>query len=112
VTYKYALKNACIPTITLLGLGIGRLLGNAVLVEIVFARPGLGRLIYNAISERNYPIVQGASLVVVVLFVAVNLIVDLSVLGDRPAHPSRHGETGGRMSAGAKPGPKGASPRD
>jgi len=78
VTYKYALKNACIPTITLLGLGIGRLLGNAVLVEIVFARPGLGRLIYNAISERNYPIVQGASLVVVVLFVAVNLIVDLS----------------------------------
>ena len=78
VTYKYALKNACIPTITLLGLGIGRLLGNAVLVEIVFARPGLGRLIYNAISERNYPIVQGAALVVVVLFVAVNLIVDLS----------------------------------
>ena len=78
VTYKYALKNACIPTITLLGLGIGRLLGNAVLVEIVFARPGLGRLIYSAISERNYPVVQGASLVVVVLFVAVNLIVDLS----------------------------------
>ena len=78
VTYKYALKNACIPTITLLGLGIGRLLGNAVLVEIVFARPGLGRLIYGAISERNYPVVQGASLVVVVLFVAVNLIVDLS----------------------------------
>ncbi len=78
VTYKYALKNACIPTITLLGLGIGRLLGNAVLVEIVFARPGLGRLIYGAISERNYPVVQGAALVVVVLFVAVNLIVDLS----------------------------------
>ena len=78
VTYKYALKNACIPTITLLGLGIGRLLGNAVLVEIVFARPGLGRLIYNAISERNYPIVQGAALVVVVLFVLVNLLVDLS----------------------------------
>ena len=78
VTYKYALKNACIPTITLLGLGIGRLLGNAVLVEIVFARPGLGRLIYNAISERNYPIVQGAALVIVVLFVVVNLLVDLS----------------------------------
>ena len=70
VTYKYALKNACIPTITILGMGIGRLLGGAVLVEIVFARPGLGRLIYNAISERNYPVVQGAVLVVVVLFVA------------------------------------------
>jgi hypothetical protein len=62
VTYKYALKNACIPTITILGMGVGRLLGGAVLVEIVFARPGLGRLIYQAISERNYPVVQGAVL--------------------------------------------------
>jgi peptide/nickel transport system permease protein len=78
VTYKYALKNACIPTIALLGLGIGRLLGGAVLVEIVFARPGLGRLIYDALAIRNYPVVQGAVLVVVVLFVLVNLLVDLS----------------------------------
>ena len=78
VTYKYALKNACIPTIAILGLGLGRLLGNAVFVEIVFARPGLGRLIYGAISERNFPVVQGAVLVVVVLFVLINLIVDLS----------------------------------
>lgn len=78
ITYKYALKNACIPTIAVLGLGIGRLLGGAVLVEIVFARPGLGRLIYDAIAVRNYPVVQGAVLVVVVLFVAVNLLVDLS----------------------------------
>ena len=78
ITYKYALKNACIPTIAILGQGIGRLLGGAVLVEIVFARPGLGRLIYSAISERNYPVVQGAVLVVVILFVGVNLIVDLS----------------------------------
>ncbi len=78
ITYKYALKNACIPTITILGLGIGRLLGGAVLIEIVFARPGLGRLIYGASSDRNYPVVQGAVLVVVVFFVLVNLIVDLS----------------------------------
>jgi peptide/nickel transport system permease protein len=78
ITYKYALKNACIPTLAILGVGIGRLLGGAVFVEIVFARPGLGRLIYQAISERNYPVVQGAVLVVVVLFVVVNLIVDLS----------------------------------
>ncbi|WP_244472118.1 ABC transporter permease [Prosthecomicrobium hirschii] len=78
ITYKYALKNACIPTIAILGLGIGRLLGGAVLVEIVFARPGLGRLVYEAVSERNFPVVQGAVLVVVVLFVVVNLIVDLS----------------------------------
>ncbi len=78
ITYKYALKNACIPTITILGMGIGRLLGGAVLIEIVFARPGLGRLIYGAISDRNYPVVQGAVLVVVVVFVLVNLAVDLS----------------------------------
>ncbi|MEO7938030.1 MAG: ABC transporter permease [Burkholderiaceae bacterium] len=78
ITYKYALKNACIPTITILGMGIGRLLSQGVFIEIVFARPGLGRLIYGAISDRNYPVVQGAVLVVVVGFVVVNLIVDLS----------------------------------
>ena len=78
VTYKYALKNACIPTIAILGLGIGRLLSQGVFIEIVFSRPGLGRLIYGAISDRNYPVVQGAVLVVVVGFVLINLIVDLS----------------------------------
>ena len=92
ITYKYALKNACIPTITILGLGIGRLLGGAVLIEIVFARPGLGRLIYGAISERNYPVVQGAVLVVVVVFVLVNLMVDLSYSAIDPR--IRHGGTG------------------
>jgi peptide/nickel transport system permease protein len=97
VTYKYALRNACIPTVTILGMGIGRLLGGAVLVEIVFARPGLGRLIYNAISERNYPVVQGAVLVVVVLFVVVNLVVDLSysAIDPRIRHdPSDQGAAG------------------
>jgi peptide/nickel transport system permease protein len=78
ITYKYALKNACIPTIAILGLGVGRLLGGAVLVEIVFARPGLGRLVFDAVTSRNYPVVQGAVLVVVIVFVVVNLIVDLS----------------------------------
>ncbi len=96
VTFKYALKNACIPTITILGMGIGRLLGGAVLVEIVFARPGLGRLIYSAISERNYPVVQGAVLVVVVLFVVVNLIVDLSYTAIDPR--IRHDTSGPEMA--------------
>ena len=59
-------------------MGVGRLLSQGVFVEIVFARPGLGRLIYGAISDRNYPVVQGAVLVVVVGFVLVNLLVDLS----------------------------------
>ncbi len=78
VVYKYALRNACIPTLAVLGVGIGRLLGGAVLVEIVFARPGLGRLIYDAISTRNFAVLQGAVLVVVVAFVLTNLLVDLS----------------------------------
>ncbi len=97
ITYKYALKNACIPTITILGLGIGRLLGSAVLIEIVFARPGMGRLIYGAISDRNYPVVQGAVLVVVLMFVLVNLLVDLSysAIDPRIRHNSgRAGESG------------------
>jgi peptide/nickel transport system permease protein len=78
ITFKYALKNACIPVLAILGLGIGRLLGGAVLVEIVFARPGLGRLIYDSIATRNYPVLQGAVLIVVIIFVLTNLIVDLS----------------------------------
>lgn len=77
VIFKYALKNAFIPPLAVLGLGIGRLLGGAVLVEIVFARPGLGRLVLDAINARNYPVLQGAVLVVVLLFVAANLAVDL-----------------------------------
>ena len=78
VVFKYALKNAVIPTIAVLGLGVGRLLGGAVLVEIVFARPGLGKLVLDAIDSRNYPVLQGSVFVVVLLFVLTNLAVDLS----------------------------------
>ena len=78
VVFKYALKNAVIPTIAVLGLGVGRLLGGAVLVEIVFARPGLGKLVLDAINTRNFPVLQGAVFVVVLLFVLTNLVVDLS----------------------------------
>ena len=78
IVFKYALKNAVIPTIAVLGLGVGRLLGGAVLVEIVFARPGLGRLVLDAINTRNYPVLQGAVFVVVLVFVLTNLAADLS----------------------------------
>ncbi len=78
VVGKYALKNAILPTLAVLGLGVGRLLGGAVLVEVVFARPGLGRLVLDAINTRNYPVLQGAVFVVVLLFVLTNLAVDLS----------------------------------
>jgi len=97
VILRHALRNAFLPVVTVLGLNLGLLLGGAVLVEIVFARPGLGRLIYSAISERNYPVVQGAVLVVVVLFVVVNLIVDLSytAIDPRIRHDTSGPETAG-----------------
>jgi peptide/nickel transport system permease protein len=78
VTMKYALKPACIPTLAVLGMGVGELLGGAVFAEVIFNRPGLGSLIYGAIEERNYPVVQGGVLVIVILFVLTNLLVDLS----------------------------------
>ena len=76
VVYKYALRNAVIPTIAVLGVGLGTLLGGAIFVEVIFARAGLGMLIYNAIQTRNYPVVRGSVLVVALLFVLVNLLTD------------------------------------
>lgn len=78
VVMKYALKLACVPTVAILGVGIGELMGGAVFVEIIFNRPGLGSLIFDAIKNRNYPVVQGGILIVVAIFVVTNLLVDLS----------------------------------
>lgn len=77
VRYKYALKNALIPTVAVLGVGLGSLMGGAVFVEIIFSRPGMGLLIYNAIQVRNYPMVRSGVLVVAFLFVVANFIADL-----------------------------------
>ncbi len=79
ITYRYALSIAILPTITLLGVGIGQMLSSAVFAEIVFARPGIGKLVYDAILTRNFPVVTGAVLVTTVLFVLLNLIADLIV---------------------------------
>ena len=95
IVYKYALKNAAVPTVAVLGLGIGRLLGGAIFAEIIFARPGLGSLVYAAISARNYPVVQAGVLVVVFLFVFTNLLVDLSYTWLDP-RISRRSATAGR----------------
>ncbi len=79
ITYRYALSIAILPTVTLLGVGIGQMLSSAVFAEIVFARPGVGKLVYDAILTRNYPLVTGAVLVTTVLFVLINLIADLII---------------------------------
>ena len=88
VFYKYALKNALVPTVAVLGSSMGSLLGGAVFIEVIFTRPGLGRLIYDAIATRNYPVVRGGVLVATVLFVLSNLIADLflSYLDPRLQH--------------------------
>jgi peptide/nickel transport system permease protein len=77
VILRHTLKNAMIPVITTIGTAFGVLLGGAVIVEIVFTYPGLGRLVVLAVQRRDYPLVQGALLMTSVIYVAVNLLVDL-----------------------------------
>jgi peptide/nickel transport system permease protein/oligopeptide transport system permease protein len=77
VIVKHALKNALIPIITVVGLQFGSLLAGAVLTETVFAWPGLGRLLYDSISARDYPMIQGVILIFGLLYIFVNLVVDL-----------------------------------
>jgi peptide/nickel transport system permease protein len=77
VTVKHALRNALIPVVTVLGLQFGALLGGAIIVEKVFARPGLGTLLLDGINSRNYLIVQGCVILIAFSYVVVNLITDL-----------------------------------
>lgn len=78
VIYRHALRNAAIPIVTVVGLNFGHLLGGTIVMETVFARPGLGTLLLNAILGRDYPVVQGVTLVIAVSFVLVNLLTDLT----------------------------------
>lgn len=75
--YKHALRNALVPVVTLLGLEVGTLLGGAVLTEQVFSWPGLGRLIVQAIWTKDFPVVQGGVTLLALLFVGINLLVDI-----------------------------------
>lgn len=77
VVLRHALKNAMIPTVTVAGLQIGYLLGGSVLTETVFARPGLGSMLVDSIRARDIPMVQGTILFLAIIFVLVNLIVDI-----------------------------------
>jgi peptide/nickel transport system permease protein/oligopeptide transport system permease protein len=77
VVTRHALKNALIPVVTIVGLQFGHLLAGTVIIEMVFARQGVGQLIVNSILARDYPVVQGAVLFLALIFVLVNLAVDL-----------------------------------
>jgi len=78
VLYKHVLRNALIPVVTVLGAQLGQMLGGAVLTESVFAWPGLGRLTVHAIFRRDFVLIQGVVLVLALVYVFVNLVVDLS----------------------------------
>lgn len=77
VVFVHALRNALLPAITVLGLKFAELLGGAILTETVFAWPGIGRYMFDAIRNRDYPVIQGATLVFALLFMLVSLAVDL-----------------------------------
>ncbi|MBY5163037.1 ABC transporter permease [Salsipaludibacter albus] len=78
VVRRHALRNALLPVVTIIGLQLGLLLGGAVLTETVFVLPGIGTALFDAITTRDYPIVQGFTLVIASTYVVVNLVVDLS----------------------------------
>ena len=78
VLVRHALKNAAVPIVTIIGIGIALLIGGVVVTETVFAIPGIGRLTVDAILRRDYPIIQGVTLLFSAVYVLVNLLVDLS----------------------------------
>jgi peptide/nickel transport system permease protein len=78
IMLRHALKNALIPVVTVLGIQMGALLGGTVIIEVIFGLPGLGRLLVDAISNRDYPMLQGTVLFIAAMFVVVNLVVDLT----------------------------------
>jgi peptide/nickel transport system permease protein len=78
VLFVHALKNAAVPIVTVIGIGIALLIGGAVVTETVFAIPGIGRLTVDAILRRDYPVIQGVVLLFSFVYVIVNLLVDLT----------------------------------
>ena len=75
---KHALKNAAVPIVTVIGIGVALLIGGVVITETVFNIPGIGRLVVDAIARRDYPIIQGVIIMFSGIYVLVNLVVDLS----------------------------------
>jgi peptide/nickel transport system permease protein len=84
VVLKHALRNAILPVVTVIGLSIATLAGGVVVTETVFNIPGAGRLVIESVLRRDYPVLQGAVLMVALVYAIVNLLVDLSFLALDP----------------------------
>jgi peptide/nickel transport system permease protein len=80
ILFLHALKNAAVPIVTVIGIGVALLIGGAVVTESVFAIPGLGRLTIDAILRRDYPVIQGLVLLFSFVYVLINLLVDLAYI--------------------------------
>lgn len=107
VVVKYALKNALIPVITVVGVQIGAFLGGAIVTEQIFSLPGMGRMIVQSISRRDFPLIQSGLLVTSAMFVFVNMLVDIlytvidprlatAYIGKSGKRPSSKKEAGGK----------------
>lgn len=77
VVSRHIVRGALVPVLTIAGIQLATILGGVIVVEVVFAWPGLGRLVYDAVAARDYPLIQGAVLLVAVMFIVVNLTVDV-----------------------------------
>lgn len=77
VVFKHALRNALVPIVTVLGLTVALMIGGAVITETVFGLPGVGNLVVNAVLRRDYPVIQGALLVIAAIYVLINFLIDL-----------------------------------
>jgi peptide/nickel transport system permease protein len=78
VLFRHALRNAAVPIVTVIGLGVALLIGGVVVTESVFTIPGLGRLTVDAVLARDFPTIQGVILFFSFIYVAINLLIDLS----------------------------------
>jgi peptide/nickel transport system permease protein len=77
VVMRHALRNALIPVVTVIGLSLGAALGGAVVTETVFTLPGMGRLVVQSVARRDYPVIQGAVMIIATFYVLANLLVDI-----------------------------------
>ena len=91
VTWRHTLKNALLPVVTVIGTSTGHLLGGAVIIEAIFGLPGVGRFVVVGISQRDYPVVQGFVIYMALVFLVVNLMVDIA---SRWVDPRLHFEGG------------------
>lgn len=77
VTFRHIVRNALVPVLTITGIQLATIFAGVIVVEVVFAWPGLGRLVYDSVASRDYPLIQGAVLLIAVLFLLINLLVDV-----------------------------------